>query len=174
MRPSIYLAIIVLLTGVAPFGRAEAQAEVSPRVAFLTGMGSATGPASDAVMAGVRVRQVRSTVSPYGGLYYRGSSVAWSEGPKPSGGGLHATVGLTVEGGDPSSGLMRAHASLGAGVVFWRNSDWGTALVSEFEGGVTIPTSESFGILLALRLEHLADEGGLWGGTLGVAWRMGG
>jgi hypothetical protein len=59
-------------------------------------------------------------------------------------------------------------------MVFWRDPDLGKAWVSEFEGGVTIPTSESFGILLSLRLEHLADKGGLWGGTLGVAWRVGG
>ncbi len=174
MRPSVYPALIVLLTALAPFGRAEAQVEVSPRLAYLAAMGSGTGPASDAVMAGVRMRRVRSTFAPYGALYLRGSSVSGSEGPRPPGGGIHATVGVTVEGGDPGSGLMRAHASLGAGVVFWRNSDWGRMLVSEFEGGVTIPTSDSFGLLLALRLEHLMDEGALWGGTLGVAWRMGG
>ena len=154
------------LSAIAGFiicGSLSAQVEVSPRIAVL---------GSDlTVLVGVRGRIGGTAFTPYGGIYSRGTTVA-SFGEGPSGQGLHATLGAHWETGERNA--VRRHAAVGVGVVSWRRDDWGEELVGELEAGLTIPTSESFGILLALRLERLAERGTLGGGTVGVVWRLGG
>ncbi|MBT8461753.1 MAG: hypothetical protein KJO44_04450 [Gemmatimonadetes bacterium] len=156
------------LSAIAVFiicGSLSAQAEVSPRIAVV-------GP-DLTFLVGVRGRIGGTALTPYGGIYSRGTTVSYSLIVEPpSGRGLHATLGAHWETGAPDA--VRRHVSVGAGVVSWERDDWGEEFVGELEAGLTIPTSDSFGVTLALRLERLAERGTFAGGVLGVAWRVGG
>lgn len=132
---------------------------MSPRLALLNGRFTS-------LLIGVRGRLAASTVTPYASLYSRGVAIMGDDvRSMPSSVGLHAVLGLHVEGGEP--GTLRPHAAFGAGLVSWRDEDQGEELVVEFEAGLAIPTSPSFGILLAIRLEQLAEGGALGGGHNG-------
>lgn len=172
MRYLASLATLVCLLGLVPSGRAQAQVEISPRLALADALNSRRDQIT--LLAGVRARKVRPALSPFGALYLRTTSVTGDgiDESVPSGSGLHAVLGFTVEWSEP--GKMSAHASLGSGMVFWRNPAWGEEFVVELEGGFTIPTSESSGLLIGLRLERMADQGTLGAVMLGGAWRVGG
>jgi hypothetical protein len=152
---------------VLPFSL-SAQVEVAPRITLVTGADSG----SDITLAaGLRVRTLGSAVTPYASLYLRGTSVTFDQGPPPSGVGAHAALGVHVQGGEPDK--LRFHATAGVGLAAWRRSDWGEEFVAEFEAGLTVPASESVGILLALRLEQLQDRGRRTGGSAGVVVLVG-
>lgn len=160
------LAALAWLTGPQA---SSAQVEVSPRIEVLSG----SKPAPDATVGiGVRGRTTGSVVTPYASIHVRGGSVDTFDDSDPSGGGLLGTLGAHVENGEP--GMMRAYAALGIGLSVGSGDDGGEEFAGEVEAGLTIPTSDSFGVLLALRLVRLADTGTSVGGTVGVAWRLGG
>ena len=122
---------------------------MSPRLALLNGRFTS-------LLIGVRGRLAGSTVTPYASLYSRGVAIMGDDDRSmPPSRGLHAVIGLHGEGGEP--GRLRPHAAFGAGLVSWRGEEHGEEFVVEFEAGLTIPTSPSFGILLAIRLEQLAE-----------------
>ncbi len=161
-----FLALAAFSAATAPVA---AQIEIAPRIAAVTG----DGWGSDfSYLAGVRGRKAGAGLTPFASAYVRTTGVSWSEGPRPSGTGLQTVLGGMIEGGEPGS--LRAFASAGAGVVFWRNDAWGEQFIGELEAGLTAPTSESFGIQFGLRVERLEEEGTWWGGTLGVVWLIGG
>lgn len=152
---------------------AEAQVvAVSPRIVWIDAYFTSQRSVMTSLL-GMRATVVRGRISPFGGLYLRGTEVTFSgHGPPPSGGGVHTVVGASVEGGRP--GGVRPHAALGAGVVFWRNQNWGNRFFGELEAGFDFPLSTTSAITLAGRVERMRNEPTLWGGTLGASFRLGG
>jgi hypothetical protein len=165
MNASRWVWAGLFLLGTALGGPVAAQVEVSPRIAVVDGDDINS-------LAGIRGRLAGSIVTPYAGAYLRATEIKIESEPGPSGWGFHGVLGIHIEGGGPGS--SRTHAALGAGVVAWHDDPRGEEVLGELEVGLTFPTSGSFGILLAFRMERLDDRGTSAGGTVGVAWRIGG
>ncbi len=166
IRVRVWL-VVCCLGAMACGGRLEAQVELSPRIGFLR------ATADDYVaLIGLRGRWGDGQATPYTGLYLRSRSVDVDSGPAPSGRAVQAVVGINLQGGRPGS--VRPHFSVGGGLVSWQDDVWGNEFVVEVETGVTVPTSESFGLHFAFRLDWLNDRGTSGGGTAGIVWRVGG
>ena len=144
----------------------EAQVALSPRIVW---MDSYLTPRRSVMtgMLGIRVDRVGTRWSPFSSLFWRGTEASFTSAEPPPSDGFHAVLGLSVRGG--AEGNIRPHASLGAGVVFWRNANWGNKLLAELEAGFNFHFSEGGAITVAGRVERMPDEptllgisGGLW------------